>query len=95
VVTKTTYAEAHADLEGLWDQVVKDREPVIISCPGAEDVALIPTQELSGLLETIHLLRSPANAERLLAALREAEEGVGVPMSIEELCREVGLDDAT
>jgi antitoxin YefM len=42
--------------------------------------------------ETAHLLRSPANARRLLRALARAEGGSLAPTSIEELRREVGLD---
>jgi antitoxin YefM len=45
---------------------------VIIKRRGAEDVALISASELTGLLETSHLLRSPENAERLLAAFERA-----------------------
>jgi len=59
---------------------------------GEEDVALIAADELGGLLETAHLLRSPANAERLLATLARVRQGQGTAQSIEELRREVGLD---
>ncbi|MCP9818173.1 hypothetical protein KBZ18_01540 [Synechococcus sp. Cruz-9H2] len=36
------------------------------------DLALVAADELEGLLETAHLLRSPRNAERLLSALERA-----------------------
>jgi antitoxin YefM len=58
---------------------------------GAKDVALIPADELSGLLETAHLLRSPRNAERLLRTLRQIERKEGKPQTIDELRKEVGL----
>jgi antitoxin YefM len=45
-----------------------------------------------GLKETEFLLRAPANAKRLLEALRESKEGKGQVMSIEELRKSVGLD---
>jgi len=60
---------------------------------GAEDVALIAADELASLLETSHLLRSPRNAERLLTALARARRGEGVPLAVEKLRREVGLDE--
>ena len=62
-----TDAQAHpAD----WlDQVLKDREPVVITRPGCAAVAMLPATELDALLTTIHLLRSRANAERLLTSL--------------------------
>ena len=57
---------------------------------GAEDVALISASELIGLLETSHLLRSPKNAERLLASFERAMAKKGKPQSMDELREEVG-----
>lgn len=50
--------------------------------------------ELSGLLETIHLLRSPANAKRLLTALARAQRQEAQPQTLDELRREMGFDEA-
>jgi antitoxin YefM len=52
---------------------------------------MIPADELSGLLETAHLLRSPKNAERLLSALKRAKRGKGKPESLDELRQELGF----
>lgn len=68
-----TYAKAHANLAELCDQVTADREVVVISRRGADDVALVAASELSGLLETAHLLRSPKNARRLMMAMKRAK----------------------
>jgi antitoxin YefM len=89
-----TYTEARAKLASLWDKAVADRETVIIHRRGSEDVALIPVSELTGLLETAHLLRSPRNAERLLSALTRARAGEGEAQSLASLREAVGLDDA-
>jgi antitoxin YefM len=91
---QTTYTQARANFASLWDEVTQNNEIVIIQRRGLEDVALIAASELNGLLETAHLLRSPANAERLLAALARAHKRELAPQSIPELRREVGLDDA-
>jgi antitoxin YefM len=91
---KTTYTHARANFVALWDRVTDDREIVVIERRGAEDVALIAADELAGLLETAYLLRSPRNAERLLAALAKAQRGEGTPMTLEELRAEVGLEEA-
>jgi len=91
-VVSTTYSRARANLARLMDEVVEDREVVIIRRRGAESVAMIAASELAGLKETAHLLRSPANARRLLRALARAEEGSEAPSTVEELRREVGLD---
>jgi antitoxin YefM len=88
---QTTYSQARAKFASLWDEAVDNREVIIIRRRGAQDVALIAADELSGLLETIHLLRSPANAERLRSALERAQRGEGIPQTVEELAREVGL----
>jgi antitoxin YefM len=48
---------------------------------------------LESLTETAHLLRSPRNAERLLAALASARQGAGEPMSVAALAQAVGLED--
>jgi len=92
MATHTTYSAARADFASLWDQVVADREPIIISRRGSEDVALISAAEPSSLMETAHLLRSPANAERLLTALQRARVRVLEPERVEDLRRELGLE---
>jgi antitoxin YefM len=89
---QTTYSTARANLASLLDQVTDDRETVIIRRRGADDVALVSAAELSSLQETAHLLRSPANARRLLAALQRATTKKLTPQSAKRLRQEVGLD---
>ena len=88
---ETTYSAARANLASLCDHVTASREPVIIRRRDAADVALIAADELAGLLETAHLLRSPRNAARLLAALARAEAGEGEPSAPAELRKHLGL----
>ena len=75
---QTNYTQARANLARLLDRVTQNREVVIIQRRGGEDVAMIAADELAGILETAHLLRSPANAERLLGALERARQEVGL-----------------
>ena len=89
---QTTYTHARAKLASLLDEVTKNREVVIIQRRGSEDVAMITAAELSGILETAHLLRSPANAKRLLTTLGRVKKGSGTPQTIEELRKEVGFE---
>jgi len=89
---QTTYTSARANLAKLLDRVTQDRETVIIERRGAEKVAMISASELSSLIETAHLLRSPKNAQRLLSALMRALERKTPAMSMNELRKEVGLD---
>lgn len=88
---RTTYTDARQRLADLLRRVEEDREQVIITRRGHEDVALVAAGELACLEETVHLLRSPANARRLLRALDRALAGGGTRRSVEELQREMGL----
>lgn len=87
-----TYTQARANLAKLLDEVSLNNEVVIINRKNAENVALISESELSGILETAHLLRSPKNAQRLLKALLKVQEDNETPQSLEELKRELGLE---
>jgi antitoxin YefM len=89
VAIHVTYTEARANLARLWDQATSDRETVIISRRGADDVAMIAADELASLQETAHLLRSPANATRLLSALQRALRGEGETTTVDQLRAEV------
>lgn len=88
----TTYSQARATLATLCDRVTSTREPVLIRRRGHADVALIAAEELSSLMETAHLLRSPKNAERLLTAIARARSRKLKPGSAEKLRRELGLE---
>jgi len=90
---RTTYSNARENLASLLEQVTEDREIVIISRRGHDDVALVAVSELAGLLETAHLLRSPKNAQRLLTALRRAQARTAKPQPLEKLRQDLGLDE--
>src|ERR1035438_5481765 len=77
------------NLANVLDQIVDQQETVVVRRRGARDVALLPAAELAGLIETAHLLRSPRNARRLLAALRRAEQGKTKPGTAAGLRREI------
>ena len=87
-----TYSTARDHLAEVWDKTVSTREPVIVSRRGSESIVLVPLEEWEGLQETAHLLRSPANAQRLLAALNRLDRGEGDILSMESLERHSGLE---
>lgn len=91
---KVSYSHARDHLAEVWDEVEDTREFAVISRRGHEDMALIPAAELSSLRETAYLLRSPANAARLLAALARARRGATTSTELDALRRELGLADA-
>jgi antitoxin YefM len=80
-----TYSTARDHLAEVWDKTVSTREPVIVSRRGTESIVMLPLDEWEGLQETAHLLRSPANAKRLLAAIDRLDRGEGAAMSVESL----------
>jgi antitoxin YefM len=99
MATETTYTALREKLASYLDRVTDDREVVIVRRRGARDVAIIPADELSSLMETAHLLRSPKNAERLMEALAQsiALDKKPVPArsaaaALQELRRSIGLE---
>ena len=88
----TNYSDVRAHLKTYCDEVAESGEPLIIKRRNGADVALVSLDELVGLEETAHLLRSPLNARRLLEALAEVRRGSGEEMTLDELHRDLGLD---
>jgi antitoxin YefM len=88
---ETTYTNLRQSLASVLDRVVNDHEVVIVSRKGQKKVAMVPADELAGLMETAHLLRSPRNAQRLLSALRRATGRKRKPETLDKLRREIGL----
>ncbi len=89
---ETTYSAARARLASLCDEVAEGAEPIYITRRGAPTVALIAASELRGLEETAHLLRSPANAARLLGAIGRASKGSGSRLSSAQLRKRAGVE---
>lgn len=70
-----TYTAAKENLASTMDQVCMDRDPVIITRKREQAVVMISLEDYEALEETAYLLRSPANAKRLIASIEAAEEG--------------------
>jgi len=88
-----SYSQARQKLASLLDNVTQDKQIVIINRRGGEPAALIAADELASLTETVHLLRSPANATRLLEALARSLKGGGQILTVDELAAEVGFGE--
>jgi antitoxin YefM len=89
---QTTYSNARNNFATLIDKVIDEQEVVVINRRGYDDVAMIRADELSSLIETSHLLRSPKNASRLLKSLQRAIENSEKPDSLENLRKEFGVE---
>ena len=72
-----SYTAARAHLAKTMDRVCEDHEPVIITRSGEPAVVMISLEDYNSLEETAYLLRSPKNAQRLLAAIADLERGRG------------------
>ena len=91
MIIETSYAQTMPNLNVLLDRVVNDREIIYIKSQSGENVALIAADELQSLLETMHLLRSPKNAERLLNAISRARKNSEASQTSDDLRKELGL----
>jgi antitoxin YefM len=87
----TTTQEAQHNFAAWCASAIDDREIIVMQHKKDQNVALIAADELESLLETSYLLRSPANAERLLTALRRAEAQTEESETVQELRASVGL----
>jgi len=86
---EATYSETRSNFASLWDKVVDQRETLRVHRRGAEDIVMLPASELESLQETAHLLRSPKNAQRLLAALMSSFEQEGCIVEVDELRKDL------
>jgi antitoxin YefM len=87
---QTNYTDARTRFAGLCDGATINKEIIIIQRCSAEDVALIAADELAGLQETAHHLRSPKNVRRLLVVLERALQRSEKPEPLKSLQNEMG-----
>jgi antitoxin YefM len=79
-----SFTELRASMAEHFDRVEADRAELVVTRQNHEPMVVMPLAELEGLRETLHLLSTPANAEHLLASIRELEEGKGVERTLIE-----------
>lgn len=72
-----SYTESRAHYAEVLDSVVNDREEVVITRAGHDPVVIVSLEDYEALRETAYLMRSPANARRLLDAMERLEAGQG------------------
>lgn len=72
-----SYSAARANLASTMDRVCSDHEALIITRNGGRSVVLLSLEDFQALEETAYLLRSPANAKRLLSAAAQLSAGKG------------------
>lgn len=72
-----SYTESRARYAEVLDSVINDREEVVITRAGHEPVVIVSLEDYESMRETAYLMRSPANARRLLDAMERLESGRG------------------
>jgi antitoxin YefM len=72
-----SYTESRAKYAEVLDSVVNDREEVVVTRAGHEPAVIVSLDDYESLKETAYLMRSPANARRLLDAMERLESGRG------------------
>jgi antitoxin YefM len=88
----TTFSAARANLAATFDSVVDDAEEIVVTRSGHEPVVIVSLREYRAMKETAYLMQSPANAERLLRAIKDLNAGHGTKRELIEV-PESELDD--
>jgi antitoxin YefM len=79
-----TYSESRAKYAETLNAVTDDREEVVITRAGHDDVVIVALDDYQSLKETAYLLKSPENARRLLASIDRLEHGAGTARDLIE-----------
>lgn len=78
-----TYTAARENLAATMNQVCEDHAPVVITRNRDQSVVMLSLADYESLEETAYLMRSPANARRLLESIHALESGQGITRKID------------
>jgi len=82
-VDVVTYTDARASLKDVMDRVIHDGVEVVVTRKKREAVVMISLDEYNAIQETLHLQKSPANAQRLQDALSQLDAGQGTERDLD------------
>jgi len=85
MIKSISYSDARANLAKIWDEVIESNSSVKLTRRGKESLAILPAEEYEALVESIHLMKSPKNALRILKGIQDAETRKFEAQSIEDL----------
>ena len=71
-----SFTQARSEFKYVIDRVVADCDATLIHRRDGENAVLLSESTYNSMLETLHLLQSPANARRLMAAVEQDRKGV-------------------
>jgi antitoxin YefM len=70
-----SFTEARNSLKRVLDSVVNDADTTVITRRDSEDAVVMSLDYYNSLMETVHLMRSPANAEHLNRSISQYKQG--------------------
>ena len=79
-----TYTTVRQNLAKTIDRVIDDHEPIIVTKKNDRAVVMIALEDYEAMEETAYLLRSPANADRLMRSISQRESGKGIEKKLVE-----------
>ncbi len=79
-----TYTAVRANLASTMDRVCDNHEALIITRNSEQSVVMLSLEDYKALEETAYLLRTPANARRLLSAVAQLNAGKGLERELEK-----------
>lgn len=82
-----SFSDSRAHFAEMLDTVTNDREEVIITRAGHEPVVVVSLDDYESLKETAYLLKSPANARRILASIEQLENSEGTQRDFKAIGR--------
>lgn len=83
-MSHVSYSEFRRNLASHMDAVCDAKAPLTVTRQGGRSVVVMAEDEYESVMETLHLLRSPRNAERLLRSIAQAEAGEAVERTLVE-----------
>ena len=73
-----TYTDFRQSLASFMDRVCDERAPLTVTRQKGRSVVVISEEEYESMVETLHLIKSPANAARLAEAVSQLDAGKGI-----------------
>ena len=69
------YSEARRNFKAVLDRVTEDQDCTVITRGGVEDAVIMSKSHYDSIMETLYLMRSPANAQHLMDAIARDRAG--------------------
>ena len=79
-----SFSQARSQFKGVIDRVVADCDVTLIHSRDGQNAVLLSESTYNSMLETLHLMQSPANARRLMSAVEHDRKGAAKPHDLLE-----------